>query len=133
MSEPFYILDTNVVSDIIADRPSTMGYVQRFQPSQLLLPYPVSFEILHGLTLKDAVKQRSKYESLLNLLLTPLPLVFEDWKLAAQLWADMRRTGKQLSDMDLLIAAMTLRLEAVLVTSDLDFVPLGITTENWRS
>ena len=45
----------------------------------------------------------------------------------------MRNQGKQLSDVDLLIAALAQRLDGVVVTSDDDFDALPIQRENWRA
>ena len=60
-------------------------------------------------------------------------LIEEDWQVAAQLWATMRNQGIQLSDVDLLIAALAQRLNAVVVTSDNDFAALPVQREDWRN
>jgi len=52
--------------------------------------------------------------------------------MAAQLWADMRNRGRQFSDVDLLIASLAQRLNAVVVTADADFAMLPIQSEDWR-
>jgi predicted nucleic acid-binding protein len=44
-----------------------------------------------------------------------------DWEQAARLWADAVSRGKQLSDVDLLIASIALRQNAIIVSSDADF------------
>ena len=44
-----------------------------------------------------------------------------DWHQASQYWADARHAGRQLSDVDLLLAAVAARLDAVIVSSDEDF------------
>jgi len=56
-----------------------------------------------------------------------------DWNLAATYWANMRKKGKQFSDIDLLLAAMCANKNGTLVTSDNDFNALNITLENWRT
>lgn len=56
-----------------------------------------------------------------------------DWRQAAHFWAEARNAGKQLSDVDLLIAALAYRLNATLVTSDNDFEALPVQHENWRN
>jgi predicted nucleic acid-binding protein len=55
-----------------------------------------------------------------------------DWDRAAQLWAEARTKGRQLSDVDLLIADIAIRLDAILVTADDDFGALPVRRENWR-
>jgi predicted nucleic acid-binding protein len=55
-----------------------------------------------------------------------------DWRVAAKLWSNVRQHGRQLSDIDLLLASMTLRLNGILVTDDGDFAYLPLVkTENW--
>jgi predicted nucleic acid-binding protein len=44
----------------------------------------------------------------------------------------MTTKGRQFSDMDLLIAAIAKRLDAILVSSDSDFDALPVTREDWR-
>ncbi|MCL4256449.1 MAG: hypothetical protein KJ043_22020 [Anaerolineae bacterium] len=43
----------------------------------------------------------------------------------------MRSVGRQLSDIDLLVASVALRLNGVVVTDDHDFDILPVATENW--
>jgi predicted nucleic acid-binding protein len=40
---------------------------------------------------------------------------------AAELWSSTRSAGKQLSDVDLLLAALAVRMDAVIVSNDSDF------------
>jgi predicted nucleic acid-binding protein len=51
---------------------------------------------------------------------------------AAQFWAVARNAGRQLFDVDLLIAALAFRLNTVVVTNDNDFNALPVRHENWR-
>ncbi len=60
------------------------------------------------------------------------PLNQQDWLQAAQYWLNAISAGKQLSDMDLLIAALVTRLNATLVSADTDFDALPIKREDWR-
>ena len=62
-----------------------------------------------------------------------IPLIDADWRQASQYWAEARRAGKQLSDVDLFLAAVAARLDAVIVSSDEDFDALPVKRENWRS
>ena len=66
-------------------------------------------------------------------LLDWLPLTDADWRQAAQFWADTRSTGKQLSDVDLLVAALAKRLDAIIISNDDDFDALPVKRENWRT
>jgi predicted nucleic acid-binding protein len=55
-----------------------------------------------------------------------------DWEQAAKFWADSRRKGRQFSEVDLLIAAVAVRLNAVIISDDNDFDALPVKRENWR-
>ncbi len=55
-----------------------------------------------------------------------------DWERAAQFWADSKSKGRQLSDIDILIAAIAHRIDAIIVSSDADFDALPVKRENWR-
>lgn len=61
-----------------------------------------------------------------------MSLTDADWQQAAQFWAKTVRHGKQLADVDLLLAVLTQRLDATLVSADDDFASLPIQRENWR-
>jgi predicted nucleic acid-binding protein len=68
----------------------------------------------------------------LRQLLTWAELTDADWAQAARWWVETQSQGKQLADMDLLIAALTQRLDAVLVSADNDFDALAVPRVNWR-
>jgi predicted nucleic acid-binding protein len=51
---------------------------------------------------------------------------------AAHYWSNAVSIGKQLSDMDFLIAALAHRLNAVIVSADTDFDALPVKREDWR-
>jgi len=56
-----------------------------------------------------------------------------NWQQAAQFWADAVNKGKQLSDVDLLVAAVAARLGGVVVSADGDFDALPVRRNIWRS
>ena len=73
------------------------------------------------------------YEQIIKPQFVWVALTHEDWKKAGMLWAQARKDDKQLADMDLLIAAITLSLKGVLVSADEDFDALPTQRENWRT
>jgi len=129
-----YILDTNAVSDYIKQfEPTTTHIKQAIRDGHTLyLCSPVEYELLRGLIKANAVRQRQIFEEDFAPLLTPLALTDDDWRQAAQWWAEARIAGKQLSDVDLLLAALTQRTDSVLVSNDADFDALPIKRVNWR-
>ncbi len=129
-----YILDTNALSD----------YVKGFEPTttriktalrdgdSVYLSQPVEYELKRGFLVRGATRQQQIFETVLAPQLTPLSLIDADWQQAAQFWADARNAGKQLSDVDLLIAALAHRLNTVIVSADADFDALTVKHEDWR-
>lgn len=129
-----YILDANAVSDYLKQfEPTTERIRQALRDQHLVyLCEPVRYEVLRGLLVTKAIRRQRLFEDEFAPLLTPLPLLDDDWRQAAQFWADARRMGRQLSDVDLLLAALVHRLDGVLISSDDDFNALSIRRENWR-
>lgn len=98
----------------------------------MLLCPPVRYEFLRGLVKAGANAQIRQFHEKLVPLFEWQPLADQDWVQATQFWSDARHLGKPMNDMDLLIAALAYRLDAILITSDADFDPLPLKRENWR-
>jgi tRNA(fMet)-specific endonuclease VapC len=129
-----FVLDTNAISDYInAIEPARTHIYDTVQSEQrVYLCQPVYYEVLRGLLKVNATRKLEVFRKEFVPLLQWLPLINEDWQLAAELWAETSKQGKQFSDTDLLIAAATLRLDGILVSADDDFDALPIKRENWR-
>ncbi len=128
-----YLLDTNVISDLTRNIPTVVAKrnLRLRQGHSLVLSSPVYYESLRGL-LKASAKTQIKTLSAIRELLDWQSVIEQDWLQAAQYWSNAISAGKQLSDMDFLIAALATRLGATLVSADDDFDALPITRENWR-
>lgn len=128
-----YLLDANVVSDLLRGRePVRSRYLALASTSFLLSPV-VDYEIRRYLLLKGATRNLAQFEALIA---TWAPALFDtsSWKLAAKLWADRHRVGLAIADADLLIAVSALEQDATLVTNNRsDFAGLGLRIEDWRS
>lgn len=129
-----HILDTNVVADYINQTtPTTQRIEQAIRDKHTVyLAQPVYYEVMRGLLHINATRKLKIFQDQFMPQLAWLPLMDEDWHQAAVFWANTRKAGKQLSDTDLLIAAVTMRLNGVLVSADDDFNALPIKWENWR-
>ena len=59
-------------------------------------------------------------------------LSFGDWDEAARVWAERHRLGLSIADLDLFLAVLARRENAVLVTSNVKhFEGLGFPVEDW--
>lgn len=128
-----YLFDTNAVADLMSAHPTMLARVRKHQQHVLGLCQPVDYEVWRGLRWRTAASQQQLYTNRIKPQFEWIPLTDADWRQAAQFWAQARTTaGKQLSDVDLLLAALAFRLNAVIVTNDDDFDALPVRRENWR-
>ena len=129
-----YLFDTNAVADLMNAHPLTVDHVRAHQDEHVLaLCPPVDYEVWRGFRWRRAASKVQLYQRQIKSQFEWVPLTDADWRQASQYWAEARRAGKQLSDVDLLIAALAARLDAVIVSSDADFDALPVKRENWRS
>jgi predicted nucleic acid-binding protein len=129
-----YLLDTNTVSDYLEYQPVvTRRFEDRMAKShQLVICSPVYYELRRGLLWRNNHKKLEMLQTEVLDYLTWETVNDEDWSLAARFWADARAKGKQLDDIDPLIAALAHRLNATIASSDTDFDVLPVTRESWR-
>ncbi|MCI0710231.1 MAG: PIN domain-containing protein [Chloroflexi bacterium] len=129
-----YLLDTNVISDLIIKHQRVQQRVddQLLKDDQVGLSAPIYFEILRGLLWKKAPQRERILRDKLRPVLDWITLEDEDWLQAAEFWATAVSQGRQLSDVDVLIAAMVYRRNAILVSNDTDFDVLPSQREDWR-
>ena len=134
MDRVTYILDATVIADGIRRDTQILDRLIRVREDghTLGLCDPVRYEVLRGLFKVNATRKLRLFRQTIMPLMDHVALIEADWHLAARFWADLRNRGVQLSDVDLLVAAITQRLDGVVVTSDDDFDALPIQRENWR-
>lgn len=142
-----YVLDSNTISDVLQslrvgkknamELSYTRVYARLLQQislgSVLYVCQPILFEVKRGLIYAGAT---AKLTHLVNLQTNfeILPIIDADWEQAAQLWAQLQRDGRTLSDIDILIAAATIRVGATLVSADEDFAAIpALKMVNWRA
>lgn len=133
MAELVYVFDTNIVSSLLYERQRpVLARIQRNQTDLLILCEPVIFEVERGLNYRQATQQLARFRNEIFPMFTIAPIQLTDWRVAAVLWATARRSGKQLADVDLMVAAVTLRFDGILISNDRDFDHLPmVPTENW--
>lgn len=128
-----YLFDTNAIADLMSAHPVMVAHVRAHQKQHVLgLCQPVNYEVWRGLRWRMAANKQQLYLNQIKPQFEWISLTDTDWRQAAQFWVEVRNVGKQLSDVDLLIAALAFRLNAVIVTNDDDFDALPIQRENWR-
>jgi predicted nucleic acid-binding protein len=127
MAERIFVLDANIVSKLQPGRNQVLwDRVAAHQSDIMYLPEPVIFEVERGHSHRQATRQLRSFRELIIPLFPIIRPRLLDWRLAAELWGDARRRGRQLSDVDVLLGALALRLGGVLVTDDNDFAHLPL-------
>lgn len=129
-----YLLDTNHLSPLITlSHPLRQRFLkQQRQGDDFALAVPALTELLFGiLTLPRARQNLAEWNRL-----TPGLIIYhldrEDAEKAANLQVLLRRRGRQLSTVDALIAAIALRYDLTLLTTDKDFAAIAqLKRENW--
>ncbi len=134
MARLIYLLDTTAISDLFLVDSFVQKRIREAHDvnHRLLLCQPVAYEILRGLFKVNATRKLSIFKDRLVPLFEWVALADADWQQAAQFWAGATSRGRQFSDIDLLVAAIAQRLDAIIVTSDADFDALPVQRENWR-
>lgn len=129
-----YVLDTNVVSDIAAPvpKPAVIANLVQHRQDTLCLCEVVDCEIRRGYLKTATISKLNTYENKVKQQFQWVTITEDDWKQAAQFWADSANKGRVLSDIDLIVAAVAKRFDGVIVSADTDFDVLPVKREDWR-
>ncbi len=129
-----FLLDTNHLGEAIGRVSIVRDRIQQMHRQGVIFGTcgPVLCELLVGLVLrKDAVKTRRRLDAVLQVVrIWPIDLAIADHY--AKAYHELRKVGRVLSQVDILLAALTRHLNATLLSTDGDFQALSdLTTENW--
>ncbi len=126
------MLDTNVISAIVSRNPNIINKLQTLSSDEICISSMVSAEIFYGLAKKpNATRLRQNVLEVLARIQV-MPFAEKEAEFYGQFRADIEKTGKNLAEMDLLIASHAHYLGAVLVTSDKAFAKIkGLKVESW--
>ena len=127
-----YLIDTNIISNVMRQPTGKAADRMRvFQSGQLSTSVLVQAEVRFGYTKSGVLRQKIAAEAILQ------HLRVEDWFTPADLAyaalrSELEKSGIGMGQIDMLIAAHALVLDAVVVTDDRAFsrVP-GLKVENW--
>jgi tRNA(fMet)-specific endonuclease VapC len=129
-----YLLDTNHLSPLVTfNHPLRQYFIQRQQQGDVFtLTVPALAELLFGLGTLPRARQNLAEWDRLRAGLTIYDLDRSDAEKAAGLQLSLRRRGRQLETVDALIAAVALRYDLTLLTTDRDFAAIpDLPQENW--
>lgn len=133
MPSSLYMLDTNIVSHVIRGDVSVQARLQSIPMDSVCISAITEAELLRGVAKKPDAKH---LPSLVKAFLSRVDVLPWDSTAAAS-YAVFRtsceKAGKSLGAMDMLIAAHSIAVNAVLVTNDKAFYNTGdsLTLEDW--
>jgi tRNA(fMet)-specific endonuclease VapC len=127
-----YLLDTNIVSDVMRNPDGRAEQMLRNKADEEIgISLVVKGEILFGLVRNANARGKKRFDALLEAIeVWPMPEAVAE--VYGRVRAEMEKSGNQMGANDMWIAAHSLSLDAVLVTDDrhFDAVP-GLRLENW--
>ena len=129
-----YLLDTNHLSKAIRTGSVVQRRIAELRTGgfKIGVCVPVLYEIEAGI---QQIKRPDQYRRDLESLLRQVriwPIDRLTARLYGEIHTDLKRHGRVLSQVDMMLAALSRQMKVTLVTSDKDFAALpDVTTENW--
>lgn len=133
-----YVLDTNVVSQLMKGDQNVINRLQQTTRTDVFLPSPVVAEIAYGISRLPKSKRKEALSS--RFLLIKGELLRATWtdevsEAFGAIKANLERRGERIEDFDAAIAAHAMAAEFVLVTANLKHMLriAGVRIEDWGS
>lgn len=113
------LLDTDTLSLFLRNEPKIMAEANRYLKFHKGFTFSIitNFEILRGLKVKNAQRQVINF-GLIRLQSKEINLTVEIVNRAAEIYADLYKTGRLIGDADILIAATALENNLAVVTNN---------------
>jgi predicted nucleic acid-binding protein len=129
------ILDTDTLINFFDDDENTSRNLSNFLSShpKLTISELTVFEFFQGLEYKQAQKQMKKFESFISKC-EVLNISHNSVRLSAKIYADLRRKGITIGEIDLLIAGIAIHSDLQLITNNTaHFAQIqGLSLHNWK-
>jgi tRNA(fMet)-specific endonuclease VapC len=128
------IVDTDILTYYFRGDKHVVDHFQNYLKSNKLIEISIItyYEIIGGLMAKDAKKQLLVFEDFISENVV-LPLTYNSAKISAELYSILRKNGKIVDDIDLLIAGIAIENELTLIINNenhFNRIP-GLNIENW--
>jgi len=128
------LLDTDILSEFLRGNPKVTAKVDGHLEEYGLINLSIItyYEILNGLLYKDAKKQLKKFTDFVELNKV-IPMTLRTAKIAAEIYADLRKKGREIGHTDTLIAGIAIANDLQLITNNTDHFKRvkGLEIENW--
>ena len=128
-----YMLDTNIVSYLLERNPTVVDrFDKAFMHNDFAISNVVYYEILRGIFYRQSKKLQNSFDTFCKHIRI-IPISDFDFVKAAQIYADLRKSGRLIEDADIFIGASAIVNNAVLVTNNEEHLSRieGLKIENW--
>ncbi|MCH6236193.1 type II toxin-antitoxin system VapC family toxin [Cognataquiflexum rubidum] len=129
------ILDTDTLINFFDDDENTSRNLSNYLSShpKLTISELTVFEFFQGLEYKQAQKQMEKFETFISKC-EVLNISHNSVRLSAKIYADLRRKGITIGEIDLLIAGIAIHSDLQLITNNTaHFAQIqGLSLHNWK-
>jgi len=117
---PAYCLETSFLVDFLRGRKRAINKYEEIKGGKLETTSVVAWEVLRGPKLVGRVKEYEKAVRLLGRLKV-VPFTLTSARIASEIERDLRKRGREVNLIDVLIAAVAIEEGLVLVTRDEDY------------
>jgi len=128
------LLDTDILSEFLRGNSKVVAKVDEHLEEYGLVNLSIItyYEILNGLLYKDAKKQLKKFTDFVELNKV-IPMTMRTAKIAAEIYADLRKKGREIGHTDTLIAGIARANDLQLITNNTDHFKRikGLEIDNW--
>ena len=113
-----YVLDTNTLIYFFKGMGRVPENLLAKSPNEISIPAIVLYELEYGILKSSSPEKRIEQLHALCAVITVLPFLLREAKIAATIRFDLEQKGKPIGHYDVLIAATALQKNAVLVTNN---------------
>ena len=128
-----YVMDTNTLSKLVKSPPPPLVKQLRDHSNDtIVVSESVIYEVERGLLKLGVNRQLQTFREGVLPQFVVVPVDIAIWRATAELWAYATKQGRQLADIDLIVAATAVRLNATIVTYDKDYEAFpSLRIEDW--
>jgi predicted nucleic acid-binding protein len=128
------IIDTDILSAFMRDNQAVVNKIDEHLQEYGFVNISIItyYEILNGLLYKDAKKQLARFNEFVSLNRV-VPLTMKSSKLSAEIFAELRKKGKEIGHTDTLIAGIAIANDLQLITNNTDHFKRikSLRIDNW--
>ncbi|MCR5621370.1 MAG: PIN domain-containing protein [Treponema sp.] len=116
-----YLLDTNIISYLLQKNSSIQSKLKALideDDCELYISAVTYYELKRGLIASKATTKLHALQVILHSYFEVVLMDFDMYERSAQIYADLKNTGKLIEDDDIFIGATTIENDAVLITNN---------------